>query len=242
MILKPFEIIGHNSHYEGTYSDEQKQWKKLCAVEKVRNLCSLLPAQKYEGVLEVGCGTGAVLIELAKRNIFTFHHGIDVIDPNENAEDVPTNVNMSMYNGCDLPFQSKSVDVVYASHVIEHVMEPRQLLAEIARVAKSWIYIEVPCELHARTSRKGLQSSLNIGHINCYSPASFMILLQSAGLDVVEMEVFDHDFAVHRFFTSPAKATAKMALRRALININRNLATKVFTYHCGALCRAPLEI
>ncbi|MER8778852.1 class I SAM-dependent methyltransferase [Mesorhizobium sp. M0977] len=236
-MLEPFKIVDHNSHYEGTYSDSEKHWKKICAVEKGDNICFMLPNRTYETALEVGCGTGAVLFELAKKNVFKSLHGVDVIDPNQHTEDIPQNVSMSKYDGSQLPFPDKSIDVVYASHVIEHVMEPRHLLAEIARVAKSWIYIEVPCELHARTSRKALQSTLNIGHINCFCPASFMILLQSTGLDVAKMEVFDHGFAAHRFYTSPAKAAVKMALRRALISINRNLATKVFTYHCGALCR-----
>jgi len=64
--------------------------------------------------------------------------------------------------------------------VIEHVPNPRRLLREIARVARRFIYVEVPCELHLRTTRRALQRTLDIGHINAYTPESLQLLVETS--------------------------------------------------------------
>ena len=120
--------------------------------------------------------------------------------------------------------------------MIEHVLHPRGLLAEIRRVARRLIYLEIPCELHARTRHSDMQTTLNIGHINSYSPESFTLLCQTSGLKIIDSELFDHSLEVHAFHSSPAKARLKMKLRRALLSANPILASRVFTYHFGAMC------
>jgi hypothetical protein len=49
------------------------------------------------------------------------------------------------------------------------------------------------------------------------------------------MAVFDHSLELLRFQQGPLKAHAKHALRGALLALGPRLASRVFTYHCGAL-------
>ena len=236
MTFQNFELKPHNSHYEGAYDDRELRWRRVCAIDKVQNLRTLMRGTPVDSVLEVGCGTGAVLAEVARRSVGKQHTGIDMADPHMHMDSGAAALQMLPYDGAAIPFPPDSFDLVYASHVVEHVPDPRGLLAEIFRVSKKLIYVEVPCELHIRTSHRALQSTVDIGHINAYTPESFVILLQTAGLKVAETRLFDHSQAVHSFNTSRFRGAVKGLIRGALLSISPVLASRTFTYHCGALC------
>jgi hypothetical protein len=221
MWLKGFRPPDLKELYREPYSDEARAWRSLGAHDKVRNLMELVGRHRDQiaNVLEVGSGTGAVLEQVA-RVLGTEHVGIDVGD----------------YDGTTIPFDDRAFDLVYATHVVEHVRDQRGFLLELGRVARKYVYVEVPCELHVRTTQRSLQTSLDIGHINAYTPESFALLLATSRLAVQRLEVFDHSYAMHRFHTSTANAMVKTVLRRSLLRLHRGLATRLFTYHVGALC------
>ena len=249
MQFKPYRVPVYNAHYEGAYDERGLLWRRLGAADKARNLAELLGPRAVESaagspidsVLEVGCGTGAVLAVVAAAGVGRQHVGVDLADPASHTDAQARALDLRRFDGKSLPFDDASFDLVFASHVIEHVPEPRALLAEMARVARRWIYVEVPCELHLRTRHALLQQSLDIGHINAYTPASFQLLLETAGLPVARLALFDHSLAVHRFHSGLIKAGLKFAIRRGLLRFSQRLAAQVFTYHCGALVegRAP---
>lgn len=187
-------------------------------------------------VLEVGCGTGAVIAEVARRGLGKGHVGIDMSDPGAHADTAGSAVEMIQYDGERIPFEDASFDLVFASHVVEHVPDPRGFLAEMTRVAAGLIYVEVPCELNLRSDRRALQPSVDTGHINMYTPESFMLLLQTAGLKVQALRLFDHSLEVLQFNSSPLKGRIQRAIRQSAYRFNPVLASRFFTFHCGALC------
>ena len=241
--LAPFTNPPFNAHYEGEYDDRMIRWRGVCAVDKVANLASLLGerAGAVESVVEVGCGTGAVLQEVARRGIGTSHVGFDLADPGAHAHPGTSEAGIALraYDGRRVPLPDASVDLVYASHVLEHVPDERGFLAELARVARRWIYIEVPCEITWRTSVPRLQTSLDIGHINAYTPETFALTLATADLPPLEVQIFDHSLDVHGFGGGRAKALAKAGVRRGLLRLSPRAASKLACYHVGALCAAP---
>ena len=237
-----FCVGQHNAHYEGVYSAQERDWRRVCAVDKADHIAGLLgaAAARVGNVLEVGCGTGAVLARLSAIGVGRDFTGIDVIDPATNLEidgAASAPFRWSSYDGTTIPFADGSFDLVYASHVLEHVPEPRALLYELARVSRDFIYVEVPCELHARTSRRALQSTLDIGHINFYTPDTFRLLLETVGLKVKDFGTWDHSLPVHAFHSSRMKGLAKSIVRKSLLTISPGVATRLATYHCGAICR-----
>ncbi|GEC54189.1 SAM-dependent methyltransferase [Bradyrhizobium japonicum] len=237
-----FCVGQHNAHYEGVYSAQERDWRRVCAVDKADHIAGLLgaAAARVGNVLEVGCGTGAVLARLSAIGVGRDFTGIDVIDPATNLEidgAASAPFRWSSYDGTTIPFADGSFDLVYASHVLEHVPEPRALLYELARVSRDFIYVEVPCELHARTSRRALQSTLDIGHINFYTPDTFRLLLETVGLKVKDFGTWDHSLPVHAFHSSRMKGLAKSIVRRSLLTVSPGVATRLATYHCGAICR-----
>jgi hypothetical protein len=156
------------------------------------------------------------------------------------ASTTRTDINFQYYDGRKIPFPDDSFDFVYATHVLEHAVYERELLHEISRVAKDLVYIEVPLEIHARTSWTALNRSLQIGHINAYDLHSFLLKLETSGLSVIDYKVFDHSPAIHRFTRSPFKAFALTWLRRA--GSIGNIGSNIMTYHCGALCRPAAKL
>jgi len=240
MRFSPFNVPVYNQHYEGAYDQRMLDWRHAGAQDKADNIAAVLRANRATGietVLEVGCGTGAVLLAVKERKLGTAHHGVDLADPNEHPHPgvAEANLVMSSYDGVKLPFADNSFDLVYASHVLEHVPDERGFLAEIKRVARRWVYIEVPCELNLRTSIGAMQTTLNIGHINAYTPESLALTLATSGLLPADIQLFDHSLAIHAFDGGKLKARAKMLMRRSVLKLNPTIASRVFTYHCGAL-------
>lgn len=235
-----FRVGEHNAHYEGEYDARMLRWRQLGAADKAANLAMLLGtnAANIGSVLEVGCGTGDVLAAVKALGIGNDHRGVDVADPDQHrGPDASANaLQLDSYDGVRLPYANNSFDLVFASHVLEHVPDERGFLAELARVAKGPIYLEVPCELNLRTSEANMQTTLDIGHINAYTPESFALTLATGGLSVGAMQLFDHSRDIHEFTSSAPAAAAKMAIRRGLLKLSPRFASRLFTYHAGALC------
>ncbi|QPF87124.1 class I SAM-dependent methyltransferase [Bradyrhizobium genosp. L] len=235
MLSERFVVPAFNVHYEGEYSERELVWRQICARDKAANLRALLGDRKVDAVLEVGCGTGAVLAAVRDAGVGLSHVGVDYADPSEHTDPQAKDLKLGPYDGKKLPYDDGRFDLVFASHVVEHVPDPRGFLGELARVSRRFVYVEVPCELHSRTSLSAMQRTLNIGHINAFTPDSFLLLLQTSGLQVEKIDIFDHSLEVHSFQKGRLKGSVAMSLRQALRKFDRRLASRVFTYHCGAL-------
>src|ERR1700722_7043310 len=239
-----FDIPDLITLYSQPYDAKMEQWRKLGAVDKGANIAKICEPiySEFCNVLEVGCGTGAVLEELAKRWATPKFSGVEIGDSlSKSREWFEDRIVVCGYDGVTLPYGDSVFDFVYATHVLEHVTDERNFLRELRRVAKRYIFVEVPCELHLRASYKNLQPTLNIGHINAYTPESFVLTLETSGLRVEQIGIFDHSYPFYRFGTSALRATLKMAIRRFLLGLNETFASRIFTYHVGALCtKAPM--
>ena len=90
--------------------------------------------------LDVGCGTGYSMIKAkSQKNCI-----VSGIDPNPGQHGVgrySAELNLSPYikQGFseEIPFEDHSFDVVYSSHVLEHVNDEKKTLQEIKRVMKN---------------------------------------------------------------------------------------------------------
>jgi SAM-dependent methyltransferase len=241
MLIEPFDIRPLNRHYEGGYSETELRWRRLGAKDKANNLQRLLGTRSVGTVLEVGCGTGAVLAEVARRGIGTEHVGIDLADPTRHTDPAAVGLDLRRYDGFRLPFPDASFDMVFASHVVEHVPNPRSFLAELKRVSSKLVFVEVPCEIGLPRNRRTFQAALNTGHINAFTPEHFLVLLQTSGFDVIDLQLFDHSWEVHAFDANRLLARLKMTVRRALLRLSPLLASRLFCYHCAALLRLQVH-
>jgi 2-polyprenyl-6-hydroxyphenyl methylase/3-demethylubiquinone-9 3-methyltransferase len=89
-------------------------------------------------VLDIGCGAGLLTNALAKAG-----HTVSGIDLSESSLEIAKKYDQTKKvryltaNAYSLPFANEEFDVVCATDVLEHVEDPRLLIAEAGRVLKS---------------------------------------------------------------------------------------------------------
>lgn len=235
MLLPPFKTHEFNAHYDGAYAESQFLWRQVAARDKVRNIQALLNGRVVNSVLEVGCGTGSVLVEMESRGIGNRFVGVDVSDPNQHVHPGAEKFTMLKYDGNRLPFEDGAFDLVVATHVVEHVPHPRQFLSELARVSKDLVFVEVPCDIRLIPSQKKLQIGLDTGHINGFSPEFFMILLQTSEFNILDFELFNHSWEVQSHGGARMKSHLIHIARGLALKLHPLLASRIFCYHCSAL-------
>lgn len=100
-------------------------------------------------VIDLGCKSLSLLLELEKRNIRCDYHGIDISEVAINKSG-HSFINKPKITICDimdgLPFvHSNSADRIFCLELIEHVNKPIFLLQEIKRILKPGGLVIVSC-------------------------------------------------------------------------------------------------
>lgn len=99
-------------------------------------------------VCDVGCGTGALLAHIRAANPgLTRLTGVDFVV--EDAAALP-GVEYVAAKIEALPFADGEFDTVVCTHVIEHVLDYRQAIAELRRIARRRLIVVVPREREYR--------------------------------------------------------------------------------------------
>ena len=131
-------------------------------------------------VLEVGCGRGALALELKKKNSVTV---CDIII----ADDLKKEEKITCFETEieSLPFPDKSFKTTVCTHTLEHVLRFEKCLAELRRVTQEKIYIVVPLQRPYRCTPDL--------HVNYFPyPESFLVrALPKTG--AYTYDVFDGD-------------------------------------------------
>lgn len=129
-------------------------------------------------VLDLGCGAGDSIDLFRELDPQVRWTGADIEQSPEVAERTRTDADFVTFDGRRLPFGDASFDLVYCKQVLEHVRYPQPLLAEVARV------------LTPTGALVGSTSHLEAFHSRSvwnYTPYGLMLLLDEAGLDLVEV-------------------------------------------------------
>jgi SAM-dependent methyltransferase len=133
------------------------------------------PAGPPPSVLDLGCGPGG------SRELFRARHpgvrwtGLDVPD---SPSPPPADPDIRLYDGGRIPFEDGTFDVVFCKQVLEHVRDPRLVLAEVARV------------LAPGGAFAGSTSQMEPFHARStfgYTPYGLALLLEEAGLELLEV-------------------------------------------------------
>jgi SAM-dependent methyltransferase len=236
--------------YEATYRTaledrEFLAWRELGARKKAQNIANICREIEATSLIEIGCGTGAVLRML---HAMRFAGEYCCFDLSLSAvrftlESCPALARRAVVGRADaLPFPDGAFSVAVLSHVIEHLDDPVSALREAARVAR-FVVVEVPIEkvfsnfIRTRALSRPYPSLAEAGHLRYWSPASIASFLRdNAGMEILNRhtDLLGEEADAGSEPVPGAKSLVKRTLQRAL---PASLYARLLTTHAVFLCR-----
>lgn len=166
-------------------------------------------------VVEVGCGAGEILVELAKRYPDTRFEGYD-ISPQAMAIAQPKATGRLTYHHADFLTLAPAADtdVAMAIDVFEHVDDYRGFLRAMQPRA-SWKLFHIPLDLSVQAMLRGkgiMYARERLGHIHFFYKDTALMTLRDCGYEIVDWN-----------YTHGAETLPDRALRTRLFNLPRKL-------------------
>jgi len=192
-------------------------------------------------ILDVGCGDGALLSELRRRGFGQSLHGVEITQAAVRIASERAEIDsVEWYDGARLEAPDGTYELGIVSHVLEHVLDPAALLAEVGRACGA-VVMEVPLEANLSAGREGKREHAEeVGHLQRLDRDSARAIVARAGLRIA-CELEDAlPLEAQRFFAQTraqnAVAVGKWGTRSALHLLAPGLARRVFTVHYACLC------
>ncbi len=162
-----------------------RRWVRWLEVLRAEKVCRILAPHVVGKTLDVGCWNGEVAARLDHADIV----GIDVTVPPGPLIDV------RLFDGTHIPFESESFDTVLSSTVLHHAKDPELLLMEMKRVGRKLVVFEDNVDRWwSHASTLGLHLVTSRLHDMPYERAGFrttpewLSMFQRHGLRVVATE------------------------------------------------------
>lgn len=132
------------NHYD-KYASKNPIARRLMA-GFMRALDAALPASTPATVLEIGVGEGEIAGRVHERYPGATIVGLDLPDPALAGEWRDRPLHGVFTDAAALPVRDRSIDLVLAIEVLEHLPQPDDALRELARVARRDVVLSVPRE------------------------------------------------------------------------------------------------
>ena len=170
---------------------ERSEKQRHSTAVRSRVALELVPPMKGARVLDVGCGDGTMLCEVARKVEGGRLFGVDISElAAREAAGKGVPVAVADAEG-GLPFKDGSFDLVICSEVLEHLFSPERALDEIRRVLKPTgrLIVSVPNMGYIRKrillllGRSPLEPEYP-AHIRFWTLQSFRALLERRGFSV----------------------------------------------------------
>ncbi len=224
-LVKQIDVSGRD-YYKSLYAselDQEAEWLRRSASDKVDSIESLLArgSIKPDILLELGCGTGAVIRECRRRALAQRYLAVDYSPDaigylRSHAPDIEAlqaDITAPDFRITD------PVDVVVLTHVIEHLDDPHAFLRGTLRnLPFRYMVAEVPLEdlLGSRIRNLRRDRRVNIsGHVQFFTARSFERLLAAHGLKILERRRYVpiHSLDTIRFLRAKNQLSSSAVVR-----------------------------
>jgi 2-polyprenyl-3-methyl-5-hydroxy-6-metoxy-1,4-benzoquinol methylase len=157
-----------------------------------------LPRDRSARILEIGCGngaTGALALSEGRAGQYT---GVELFEPvAAQAREVLSEVVTGDIETLELNWQPATFDVLILSEVLEHLVEPRQVVKKLARYIRpgGMVLASSPNISHWRVIRELVLGHFQLTdkgvfdrtHLRWFTPESFAAMFDDAGFKVDEI-------------------------------------------------------
>ena len=212
---------------DGTYLKNNPDWHADDSAWKAAHIARLLARHSIapRSVVEVGCGSGEVLLELARRMPAGSHYtGFD-ISPNAYTLCSRKTADHVDFQLGDLLETDRAFDLALAVDVFEHVEDCFGFVRKLRSRAKHKVY-HIPLDLSVQSlvrPGKLLSMRRSAGHIHYFSRDTALALLEDTGHRVID---WCYTSGATELGTSSWKARLMKGPRNALFRANRDAAVR----------------
>lgn len=157
-----------------------------------------LPRDGTAEILEIGCGNGATGALALSEGCCKRYVGVELLErAADEAREVLTEVVTGNVETLAFDWQPASFDAIILSEVLEHLVEPGEVLKKLARYVRpgGMLLASSPNISHWRVIRELIMGRFNLAdrgvfdrtHLRWFTPSTFGAMVESAGFMVEEV-------------------------------------------------------
>jgi ubiquinone/menaquinone biosynthesis C-methylase UbiE len=159
-----------------------------------KRLIDILPLKTGIHCLDLGCGTGWAVRNVAKRcNYQGEFFGVDIspvmLQKAEEKSVEDSAISYKLGNAEELPFNDSYFNLIICTNSFHHYQNPQKVINEIKRVLKlggSMYIMDLTDDIFLVSMFNKYVSNHEAAHVKFYSTQNFRELFLNAGLDYVE--------------------------------------------------------
>lgn len=161
--------------------EEADGYKKRCT--RQFNFINAAVGDGFSSILEIGAASGYNLSLYSDKEVYGIEPSL------RNCQLAQKRYHVSMYNGMFAEFIAKAdlkkYDLIFLSHVLEHIVNPCDFILDCKRICNKYIFIEVPS-----LDYKFVEEPMGIfceEHVNYFTLESLSNLMNSVGFELVDI-------------------------------------------------------
>jgi hypothetical protein len=213
-----------NIYQTGDYLKKNQTWHSEDAPWKAARIGQILRKNEiaFSTAVEVGCGTGQILVEMSRMFPATSFSGYDIsTDAATFWHDMPGTVRLRK---TDFLETSDQFDLLLLIDVVEHVRDYMGFLEALRPRAKFHVF-HIPLELSAQGVLRDvpMQTRNLVGHLHYFSKTTALATLKDCGYRLVDFQYADA--ALDR--APSKKARLLNILRRPLFALAPELTARI---------------
>lgn len=162
------------------------------------DMVDLLPVDSTASILEIGCGSGATGALALSEGRCGRYVGVELVpEVARQAQETLTEVHCGNVETMTFDWQPSSFDAVIFSEVLEHMVEPADVVRKLAHFVRpgGLLLASSPNVSHWRVIRELLLGRFELAdrgvfdrtHLRWFTPTTFADLFDEAGFRVIEM-------------------------------------------------------